>query len=758
MLLAADDANIPFFMRFMRAQKVLDGDDSRYRELAMLSGDFELIFRIFSADGKIWMADGVQIAGNSNLFNLRHQAINLRKGDVAVSKPTTLYTGNPSDQSLGNVYEFKLLRFITPIIYDNKTRYLVLSVDLFHVKKVFQKALAEASSSAPMSAEYPFAYFFGKEGWIFFESTPNSNLAELDTRTARLNRIGTLGRPGLQYAFYPSSVNTEYWKMVSKINEKKSGYSYIPNDDRTGRFMDVVISYNPLYIYQAGSKEAVPLGGIAYNELIEPAKISSLISADTLVPFGFVAVIYCCFFIVYLFRTQQKVLTISEAMEKALDSHVYETPTSVSTLFAPLDIGVRKLMAQLDTTRMALASHVKSKRRKEERSAVLAMDDDASGHSTMTKLDGIMGEVPVVIELKKHIQTCAKTDLDVLIEGETGAGKQLAAEAIHDLSSRRDNNFIAVNCAELDESLLLDTLFGHKVGAFTGADRDRHGAFLNANGGTIFLDEIQSSSSKTQQTLLRVLGERVFSPLGSDVEIPIDVRVICAANTDLQQLVIDGTFRKDLYYRLNVIKLNIPPLRERKEDIVPLVNAFLRQYAARSGFAKKNISKGGMEKLFSYSWPGNIRELKNMIFSAAAMAKEPIIQASDLFVGGVVSNSLDRDHLSHPDTPQLNTYESGYESASFDCSELKSPPEIPSTEEIKLTPRQQEAIPFLLQSKVFSRGEYENVFTTAITSRTANNDLKFFISLGVIEKIGNGPSTKYQCTIKGKAMLVACGY
>src|SRR5213592_3925797 len=207
----------------------------------------------------------------------------------------------------------------------------------------------------------------------------------------------------------------------------------------------------------------------------------------------------------------------------------------------------------------------------------------------------------------------APTDSSVLIAGETGTGKELIARAIHKRSKRGERSFVGVNCAAIPSSLIMSELFGHEKGAFTGAVQRRLGRFELAEGGTIFLDEVGDLPMETQIALLRVLQEREFERVGGTEVLRADVRVISATNRDLQAAIADGDFRSDLYYRLNVFPIKLPPLRERKEDVPLLVNYFVDRYAKRAGKKIKHIQKKALEALREYSWPGNVRELQNVI-------------------------------------------------------------------------------------------------------------------------------------------------
>lgn len=246
-------------------------------------------------------------------------------------------------------------------------------------------------------------------------------------------------------------------------------------------------------------------------------------------------------------------------------------------------------------------------------------------------LDDIIGNSDALNEVKSKVKRISQSNSTVLITGETGTGKELFARAIHAESSRAVKPFVAVNCAGIPETLLESELFGYDEGAFTGAKKGgKPGRFQLANGGTIFLDEIGDMSLNLQAKLLRVLQERVIDKLGSLNSIPIDIRIIAATNKNLEEEIQKGTFRQDLYYRLNVIPIEIPPLRERTEDIRPLTLFFLDKYTKATGKNIKDISKKAMDIIESYPWPGNVRELENAIEYAVNMETQNTIRTCNL--------------------------------------------------------------------------------------------------------------------------------
>jgi DNA-binding NtrC family response regulator len=237
------------------------------------------------------------------------------------------------------------------------------------------------------------------------------------------------------------------------------------------------------------------------------------------------------------------------------------------------------------------------------------------------RIDGLVGQSRVMRNLLQLLETVAATSSTVLITGETGTGKELAARAIHHNSPRRANRFVAINCSAIPETLLEAELFGHVRGAFTGAVGTRQGRLEQAHKGTLFLDEVGTMSPALQAKLLRVLQEREFERVGDSHTIKIDVRVIAATHSDLTRMVADGAFREDLFYRLNVIPVQLPPLRERREDIPLLVQHFLQKLSAEAGRGAVTISQDALRRLMAYHWPGNIRQLENACERALAFSQ-----------------------------------------------------------------------------------------------------------------------------------------
>src|SRR5438477_2112646 len=279
----------------------------------------------------------------------------------------------------------------------------------------------------------------------------------------------------------------------------------------------------------------------------------------------------------------------------------------------------------LDKVEILIARALQSRRVEQENQTLRQQIDERFG------LQNILGESAALREVLDTIRQVAPSSASVLIEGESGTGKELAAHAIHHLSRRNKAKFVAVHCAALSPQLLESELFGHEKGAFTGAHERRIGRFEQANGGTIFLDEVAEINPSTQIKLLRVMSEqRAFERVGGTQTLRADVRVIAATNKNLEQLVREGKFRDDLFFRLNVVRITMPPLRERKEDIPILVRGFLRHFCKANEKPLVDLTADAMDVLLTYNWPGNVRELRTAIEHGVVMATGPNITVRDL--------------------------------------------------------------------------------------------------------------------------------
>jgi PAS domain S-box-containing protein len=313
-------------------------------------------------------------------------------------------------------------------------------------------------------------------------------------------------------------------------------------------------------------------------------------------------------------RTMQEGKSFVNSSTYIVNSDKRRIPISVSTSLLKSADG--KVLGGVETFRDL--SVVEELRR--ELSGCVQLGDMVSRNRTMKNIFSILQQV-------------ARSDSTVLIEGETGTGKELLARAIHNLSARSAGSFVAINCGALPDTLLESELFGYRAGAFTGADRDKPGLFVAAEGGTILLDEMGDTSPAFQVKLLRVLEEREFQPLGGIASVPTDVRVIAATNRDLSQMVGDGMFRRDLFYRINIIHLHLPPLRERREDIPLLIERVIPRMNRLKGKAVSGIDNEALALLMSHDYPGNIRELENIIEHAFVLCGDGTIGVRHLPAG-----------------------------------------------------------------------------------------------------------------------------
>ena len=275
------------------------------------------------------------------------------------------------------------------------------------------------------------------------------------------------------------------------------------------------------------------------------------------------------------------------------------------------------------------------------RNAIQSYRLESENRELRTEPDRLVGESPAMVTLRKVIEQAAPTPATVLIQGESGTGKELVARAVHEQSPRADRPLVQVNCAAIPEELIESELFGHEKGSFTGATRKQIGKFVAADGGTIFLDEIGDMSARTQAKVLRVLQNGEVEPVGSASHVTVDTRVVAATNRDLKQEIEDGNFREDLYYRLAVIPITTPPLRDRLEDVPLLAKYFVERFSVEGNYPHKSFSQDALAHLKTLPWRGNVRELRNLVERLLILSSAEIIEKEDLMsVGGAGAGEM----------------------------------------------------------------------------------------------------------------------
>ncbi len=610
------------------------------------------------------------------------------------------------------------------------------------------------SEASPIHAfirtqEVRYSYLFDLDGWILFQSeqvdTPD---VPLSTYLARSAKTGTLGQPALDCAFRPEA-DDHFWHMLAEVRQGRQG---ILEDSRPpllhAQLKEISTAYAPVFFRPAPDAPPYVYAGLAFYDVSRLTLAAGYKHVDVMFVVvlcaGIVAAILIFWVSQILTRSLRRIISAAETVHATgtldpidVSAQGYEARLLENALNSMLAT-IREQFAEIERKDKTLRD-VGRRERMPQESAVVQ-------HSNTSRLmPRIIGAGAVMEALRRDILKAAQVDVDVLITGETGTGKQLAAEAIHLNSRRADNPFISINCGELDENLLIDTLFGHVRGAFTEARGDRPGAFREAEGGTLFLDEIQLASSRVQQALLRALSMRVIKPLGSDRELPVNVRVVAATNADLRTLCAEGRFREDLYFRLNVITIATPPLRSHPENILPIASHYLSEMSEQTGREHLALSRGAVEKLTAYTWPGNIRELKNAIIRAVVMSNHEVIQADCLVLDGQSSGNGPEILRGMRDTsaPEFETT-----AAARDAGDSALPARTGAAAQVGtpagLSARQRVGWAVLLRQGEITRREYEESVGGGIATRTALYDLQDMVRKGLVERTGSGPGTVYR--------------
>ena len=624
----------------------------------------------------------------------------------------------------------KVIQMATPCcIEGGSSGYLMVSLDIRNLRNILSLYNSGQSpiSAFPRTLEERYIYLFDTDGWILFQSdSVDRPLSELSTHLARSGYTGTLGRQGLEFAFRPDTVFEDYWKMIADVREGRQDVVSMAAYQPSTYGRSYYLAYAPIRF--KSSLEASPqvVAGVAYLDISRLPMAAGYKHIDTMlyITLATALVVGALIYILGGILTRP-ILKLAETVNE-LPQHEGLAPIELPYYGREITVLQKAINALIAT----LTTQLQEIRKKDQtiRSASLkemAMLDqvigEAAADAAADPVPSIVGQGFRIEKLKNEILKAAQVGVDVLIIGETGTGKQLAAEAVHRLSTRSEKPFISINCGALDENLLLDTLFGHVRGAFTEAKTDRKGAFLESDQGTLFLDEIQVASARVQQAMLRAIAVRKIKPLGSDREIDVDVRLIVASNIDLREAIQQGRFREDLYFRLKVITIHTLPLREQKENIPLLARHFLKLQERLAGRAGMGLSKGALAKLMRYDWPGNVRELQNCITRAVVMAERPIIQAEDI--------PLD-----------VGDWDPDSESVPLPSNAHPGGPEEPG---IDLNHRQRKAWSAIRDQGRITRSRYQEIIGGNLPTRTAIYDLQDLVSKGFLKKTGSGPATHY---------------
>lgn len=758
LILAAGSMEQQEMARRLRFRSRADG--LRYREVAFMGLTPENRYLLLSYGGEI-IAVPPHVALDAPAGPFHNISPGQRPGHVNVSQPLeVVYSMVPIDKSLQSL-SFYVLRFSTPI-YDaagNFQGILVLSLDLTALRDTMS---LYSSPEAPISAgekTQMLSLFFDQGGWMLFQSEPpgdNGGEKNLRSDSVRAGFRGDFGRPGFSTAFRPGPEHLNYWSMVAEIQAGRPGR--LPTSEtgtawNNGQMQVESVSYAPVTFMPNPEGPRVVVGGLAMLD-------SSF--ASTRAGMHLLSIYALCFLggllllglsLCWLARNMGRSLNLLSGELRSRNENdsaealnLPRLPLELETIRQNVDI----LLERLRAARADQLSQAAAQTALWRREPVEDLPDP-----TDLPARGLVGASLPMQSLYGQIQKASQVLADVLIVGETGTGKELVSESIHNLSARADAPFITINCGALDEALLMDTLFGHVKGAFTEARQARKGAFLAAEGGTLMLDEVGNAAPKVQQALLRALSTRRIRPLGSDHDVPFDTRIIAATNAELRGDGQDGSFRDDLYYRLAVITIRTPPLRQRKEDIPALTVHFMREAVntREPGMPGSipRISRGALEKLMRHHWPGNVRELKNTLTRALTFCDGNLILAENIQLA-----PGDHQPENTSDDREARNNESAARSREEERNAHRHPTPRPdpvaeqAREKAPLLPhanqlnqRQRELLPRLMALGSVSRQEYQDLAGRGISMRTAQYDLQQMVQLGLMRKEGRGPAQRY---------------
>ncbi len=734
-----------------------EDERDRYREIAFQGQTTEERYVVVNTGKEVVSVPLDQALGTKfGIFANRDQLTDKSEGYIQISDPMEVVYPSVPLQGAVHAITMHVIRLATPVYGPDKAYkgQLILSVDLPRVRDIMSLYSSTRSPLFlfPQEGEHKKSFFFDASGWLLFQSeSPDlPEEAELSVDLLRTGLQGDVGRPGFNSAFRPGFAHDLYWGMVADVQAGKSGQMLVarPFMASTGTDKTLYLSYVPI-VFNENAKTQRIIGGIGCVDTSFVFMASTYRIGGTLTVCVVLSMVLVFITMFYVSRRISGPLDILAEAVDVRASGDDPTPLAVSPLFSEINQFQRSiniLLMQLHVARndTVLREEIFEDDRMRQ---CVNLDREIKKSPLLDQrllalpFYGISGASQAIANLRQQIHKASRVLADVLIIGETGTGKELTAEAIHSVSHRANGPFVSINCGALDENLLMDALFGHVKGAFSDAQTDRKGAFIAASGGTLHLDEIGNASPKVQQSLLRALSVRRIRPLGSDKDVTFDARIIAATNVDLLNLSLTGSFREDLYYRLAVITINTPPLRERMEDLPVLIKYFLEENIALSGLQPVGISRGALEKMMHYNWPGNIRELKNCITRSLAFVEGDLLLAEHILfderTGGTTipsSAMKELESVSLPVGAQVPMPSS--QPANFGI-------EPQMDVEMELNHRQRKAWPVIIKNGVISRGEYQVAVGDAISIRTAQYDLHDFVAKGLLKKSGSGPASRY---------------
>ena len=679
----------------------------------------------------------------------------------------------------------------------------VLGLDLKRLHAMLAEYVGAGSPlRTPMQEDnLQLAFFFETSGWMLFELGDQLSPGGLFPDVSRRGYEGDLGRPGFDAAFRPWALHEGYWKMVTDIRAGKTGFLPVSARHYSTSYAAAPtnLCYTPVRFIPAPGEAAQIIGGMAFMEASQLPVVAFYRAANAGV---IILALSLAVLALLVWHAGRRLGAPLRAMSTQLQSMLH-TGQLVPLVGLPACEEQQVLFEagnELITRNIALQSDL-ARMQTEMRHTYAVMPVELGGvlgSPTPHENFGLVGSSLPMQEVREEVHKAGRSGADVLIWGETGTGKELVAAAIHQTGVSTEGPFISINCGALDENLLQDSLFGHVKGAFSDAKADRKGAFLSAEGGTLFLDEIANASLRVQQALLRALSVRRIRPLGTDAEFPFTARVVTATNVDLREHVRNGLFREDLYYRLAIINIATPSLRQRKEDIPELAAHFIREAGKRLTRAKARLSRGALEAMMEHSWPGNVRELKNCITRAMAFMEGDLILRQHILIDadsspeqlqylpgseppagdGEAAPAGDKGEARFEDSweylwprpvppaPASSPHPADPAEAPADPGPLPSAAETPREAAASLLPpradaatpglndRQMLALQYMRENGGgITRSAFAHLTGGGISARTMQNDLRMLAELGVIRRVGGGPKTRYILRQHGEKVL-----